>query len=437
MRLHHKQTIALDLLEDKSTEQIFFGGAAGGGKSALGCYWQLKNRIKYPETRGLIGRSKLKALKDTTLKTFFEIAKMQGLKRDTHFKYHQQQSLITFANGSEIMLKDLFAYPSDPNFDAFGSLEITDAFIDETPQIVRRAKNVLKSRIRYRLDDFGLCQKILLVGNPSKNWVYQDFYKPHKEGTIESEKAFIQSLLSDNPYISKQYRKGLMSLSKVDKQRLLYGNWEYEDDDNAVMSFEAISDLWTNDFVEENLKERYLTADIALHGSDRFVIGLWHGWVLKKVFVFKKLDADQVERKLKEIANNYNVPRSHITYDADGLGTFLRGYLRGAIPFNNGSKALRNENYQNLKTQCAYKFGEKVNDGEIYIEDNLYKDHIIEELEQIKKEDVDRDGKMKITPKQKVKEILGRSPDFSDMCIMRMIFELRSKSSRSGRMALT
>lgn len=436
MKLHHKQTIAIDRLEDKTTEQVFFGGAAGGGKSALGCYWQIKNRLKYPETRGLIGRSKLKSLKETTLKTFFEIAKMQGVQRDIHFKYHKNDSLITFFNGSEIVLKDLFHFPSDPQFDSLGSLEITDAFIDETPQIVRRAKNVLKSRIRYRLDDFGLCQKMLLVGNPSKNWTYQDFYKANKEGTLPKEMVFIQSLLTDNPYISQQYKKGLLSLSKIDKQRLLYGNWEYDDDDNALMNFESISDLWYNDFVEED-KNKYLTCDIALHGADLFVVGLWHGWVLKKIFAFSKLQPDELERRIKDIANNNKVPRSNITYDADGLGTYLRGYLKGAIPFVNNSKALKKENYDNLKSQCAFEMAKKVNKAEIYVEESNgdCKQKLVEELEQIKEADPDKDGKKKIESKQKVKEVLGRSPDFSDMFIMRYIFELRTKTARTGRSA--
>ena len=78
MELSIKQTIALDLLEDKSTNEILFGGGAGGGKTALGCYWQLKQRLKYPNTRGLIGRAVLKTLKETTLVSFFQVAKMQG-----------------------------------------------------------------------------------------------------------------------------------------------------------------------------------------------------------------------------------------------------------------------------------------------------------------------------------------------------------------------
>ncbi len=63
------------------------------------------------------------------------LAKMQGLEAGKHYKYNGQMSQIELFNGSVILLKDLYAYPSDPNFDELGSLEITDAFIDEANQI--------------------------------------------------------------------------------------------------------------------------------------------------------------------------------------------------------------------------------------------------------------------------------------------------------------
>ena len=40
--------------------------------------------------------------------------------------------------------------------------------------------------------------------------------------------------------------------------------------------------------------------------------------------------------------------------------------------------------------------------------------------------DADKDGKLAVMPKDKVKDKLGRSPDISDMLMMRMHFELRS-----------
>ncbi len=61
------QELAIQYLFDKTTKEVLFGGAAGGGKSWVGCAWLILLCMKYPKTRYLIGRSKLDALKKTTL----------------------------------------------------------------------------------------------------------------------------------------------------------------------------------------------------------------------------------------------------------------------------------------------------------------------------------------------------------------------------------
>ena len=127
-----------------------------------------------------MGRSKLKALKETTLNTFFQISSDLGLK--DQYNYNAQSGIIYWKNGSEIILKDLFLYPSDPNFDGLGSLEITGGFIDECNQITKKAWQVVKSRMRYKLNEYNLTPKLFGSCNPSKNWVYSDFYKPYVDG---------------------------------------------------------------------------------------------------------------------------------------------------------------------------------------------------------------------------------------------------------------
>ncbi|HVI80408.1 MAG TPA: hypothetical protein VM715_20095, partial [Candidatus Acidoferrum sp.] len=48
-----------------------------------------------------------------------------------------------------------------------------------------------------------------------------------------------------------------------------------------------------------------------------------------------------------------------------------------------------------------------------------------QELEHVKRRDPDKDGKLKVLQKDEIKELLGRSPDFADMLMMRMFFELQ------------
>ena len=187
LKFYPKQLQAFHILRNQKTGELCYGGAAGGAKTYLGCAWQLLNRLAYPGTRGLIGRARLKNLKNTTLKTFLEIARSLGLVQGRHFSYNAQTDVLQFENGSEIYLKDLYLYPSDPDFTALGSLEITDAFIDEAGEVSEKAAAITQSRIRYRLDLSGLPPKMLLTCNPTRNWLYAAFYKAAKQLNISQQ----------------------------------------------------------------------------------------------------------------------------------------------------------------------------------------------------------------------------------------------------------
>lgn len=423
MELLPKQNEAVWFLKDKKTKEIIYGGAAGGGKSALGCLWIIESCQKYPETRWLIGRAKLKTLKETTLNTFFELSTKLGITNQ--FTYNAQNSIIKWNNGSEILLKDLFYYPSDPNFDELGSLELTGAFVDECPQIVYKCWQIVQSRIRYKLNEYSLIPKILGSGNPSKNWVYTEFYQPNKQGELKETRAFIQALPKDNPHLHKSYLDSLLALDEQSRQRLYYGNWEYDDNPNALINYENISNLYSNEFVSGG--DKYIIGDIARFGNDKTVIGYWNGLRLEKIFTLDKNSIPEVVDLINKVRNEYGVPLSNIIVDEDGVGGGAKDYLK-CKGFVNNSSPFKSENYQNLKTQCYYKLAEMINANNVYIADKSYKELIVEELEQVQSYKIDSDTKLKILPKDDVKKNIGRSPDFSDMLAMRMYFEFKTVS---------
>ena len=76
-----------------------------------------------------------------------------------------------------------------------------------------------------------------------------------------------------------------------------------------------------------------------------------------------------------------------------------------------------------------FKLADMVNEGKLYIdcEEPDMIERITQELEQVKQKDIDSDKKKGVIPKDKIKEVLGRSPDFSDTLSMRMYFELKPK----------
>lgn len=429
MILTKKQTVCLDSLENISIKEIIFGGGAGSAKSVIGCFWLLKMCLKYPETRWLMGRAKLKTLKETTLNTFLWVCKQQGIINGTHFNINNSSNIIKFNNGSEILMKDLFFYPSDPQFDELGSLEITGAFIDEVNQIVKLAWDIVKSRIRYKLDDYGLAPTILGSCNPSKNWVYKDFYKLSKDKKLEKQKMFIQALVSDNPYISKHYIDNLNDLPKAQRDRLLLGLWE-SDDDTQLPTQDNIIAIFDNEWIKVK-GTHYLTGDIARMGSDKAVLMVWEGLTVIEVVTFAKSKFDLLHDTIKNLKLKYKISNANIILDADGVGGFLVDAVK-AKEFINNAKALNDEQFQNLKTQCYYKLAEMINKKQIYISPNvlttLETELLIEELEQIKEAPTD-DTKLRIINKAEVKSNIGRSPDYSDSLMMRMYYELTPKLS--------
>jgi hypothetical protein len=418
------QKECLKYLFDNKTKEVLFGGAAGGGKSWVGVSYLILMSLQYKATRYLMGRSKLDALKKTTLNTFFEVCNAWGLKSGEHYTFNGSSNIISFYNKSEIILKDLFLYPSDRNFDSLGSLEITGAFIDEANQITEKAKNVVASRLRYKLDENNLIPKLLMTCNPAKNWVYTEYYRPAKDSSLKPYRKFIQSLVKDNQYISQHYEKQLFELDELSKQRLLYGNWEYDATNDSLIDYNAIVSLFNQQGQDG---EKYITCDVARFGNDRTVIMLWKGLHTIEIQTLLKSSVNEVVEQIKKLQQKYQVNLRNIIVDEDGVGGGVKDYLR-CQGFVNNSRPIKGENYQNLKTQCYYKLSDLINKSQIGITctDVNIKSYIIEELEQVRTKDADKDNKLQILSKDNVKAILGRSPDYSDALAMRMYYEIDS-----------
>ena len=431
MKLLVKQEHAVYLLKDKITEEVLYGGAAGGGKSALGCLWLIEMCQSYPGTRWLMGRSKLKNLKETTLNTFFELAKLLNL--GSQFTYRSHDNIIRWKNGSEILLKDLFSYPSDPNFDSLGSLEITGAFIDECNQVAYAALQIVKSRIRYKLSEYDLIPKMLGSCNPAKNWTYKQFYKPRRDGSLLPHRRFVQSLPTDNPHLHPSYLQSLLRLDSNSRQRLYFGNWEYDDDPATLIDNDSIADY----FNPAQLKAEglmYMTIDVARKGKDKTVFRIWHGWLCIKRETISKSGLDEVVSRAKVMQAKYGVSLSNIIADEDGVGggvvDFLRckGFVNNSMPLEirEGNTFVK-PNFDNLKSQCSIKMAETIvkrKAGEICDNDTVMQT-TSEEMEQVKLKDIDKNGKQGIMPKDRIKEMIGRSPDEWDSIMMRYWFALR------------
>ena len=441
---HSKQKKALEILTGNEFNEFLYGGAAGGAKTWTGCSWLTFSALCYPDTNWFVARNKLKDLLDSVLKTFLKVFKEYSV---TDFNFNAQKNFIQFPNGSVINFIEVTHKPSDPMYEDLGSTEYTGGWIEEVGEIHEMASIVLSTRIgRHHNSKFGLSRKLFMTCNPKKNWAKTKFYDKHmnrslyednkiplENGELRPQRIYLNCLVTENPFIDQDYINGLYSKasdSKAIYQRLFKGNWDYEDNPYQLAEQEMIEIVFENNHVKKG--KRFITADIARFGSDLARIGVWDGWNLIDVISLDISKTTEIELAILTLRRKYNISKNRCVADEDGVGG---GVVDGAgiKGFRNGSRPIKVErnmpNYKNLQTQCLYLLADKINEGGINICADLTtkeKSDIKAEFAQIQsKGDQDPERKLDCKSKADIKSDIGRSPDWRDMILMRIYFDLK------------
>lgn len=434
------------LLNDDTIKFIGFGGGAGAGKSWLICEWALVNAYLYPESRGFIARNELKRLMNSTFITFGKVAKHHNISPND-WSLDGKYNVIRFNNGSTIDLLDVAFKPTDPEYERFGSTEYTYGAMEEAGEIHFKAFDVLKSRVG-RHNIFGekeVPPKILSTFNPTRGWVYTTFYEPWKKGIMKPPYAFVQALYTDNPHTAKQYGEQLAEIIDIKtRQRLMLGDWEYDNDPMALFKYEQLQDVFSNTVVKTG--EKYLIVDVADEGKDSTVFSLWEDLEEYDRQEYQGLNTEMVISKIKEVAAQEKIPYSHIAVDAIGVGAGVasNSQLNGIVGYKSSFAAIKTDQdivklpnvhytkeatltteYKNLRTQCLYTLADLVRSHKIAsrVTGDL-QEKIKDELAYYK-ETTKEGQKRSVTPKLEIKDAIGRSPDNSDTWIMRMYFVIR------------
>jgi len=279
-----------------------------------------------------------------------------------------------------------------------------------------------------------------------------------KEKTDINLKEFVKSVtfISGDIYENKEllsvnpaYLGNLLSQDKDTQAALLHGNWKTVISENDIYEYHKFAGMFNNMY-EVNRTGKYITADIALKGSDKFIAGYWEGDCLEDIEIMAKSDGKEVIDTISNLAKQYQVPNENICYDNDGVGGYIDGFIVGAIPFLNGGAPLPipedrifdtgkvvKPNYFNLKTECYYLSGDNVNAGKYKISERVankmydnnmtVKQRFMFERKAIKRAKADFDGKLKIIGKDEMKSKLGgQSPDLMDMFMMKERFRLKT-----------
>lgn len=278
-----------------------------------------------------------------------------------------------------------------------------------------------------------------------------------KENKIDP-KEFVKSItfVSGSIYDNKEllnvnpgYLANLLSQDEATKSSLLDGNWKFVESDKDIYNYAAFLEMF-HGAVYPNSGKRRIIVDVALQGSNKFIISVFDGRFLMDMAVVDKTNGQQIITSVKTFQSKYYVANSRVLYDADGVGGFIDGFIPDAIAFHGNAAVLPTtdsisgktikENYQNLKTQLIYHSGMSVGKGLYkvseyvsnmkYSEEMTVRQRMIHERKAFKKTNVDYDGKLKVIPKEQMKEILlGESPDIMDTFFMNEYFEITIKST--------
>lgn len=251
---------------------------------------------------------------------------------------------------------------------------------------------------------------------------------------------------SANPHIDpSEIEKAKRDMDSLTFQQEIEA--EYVINQDALFAYEALVDIFSNAVIKRP-NMRYMIVDVSDDGKDTTVFSHWDDMEEYEREEFTGLNTEMIIQYIRERARVRRIPMSHIAVDAIGVGAGVASssLLDGIIGFKSSFSAMKTDinpvdlpnvkkrpdiklstDYSNLRCQCLFILADVVKKHEIASRVvGRQKEVIIEELSLY--QDISKgDQKRKVTMKEDVKAVLGRSPDASDTWIMRMYFKIRER----------
>lgn len=295
------------------TDEVLFGGAVGGGKSMAIVMDAYSYGYTYPQSSILILRRTYPELQASIIDKCLE-----HYPNET-YKYNSSDKVMVLMNGSKIK----FGYlETEADMYRYQGAEYSAIYFDELTHFTEKAYMFLQSRLR---NTKGYPNIIRASSNPIpfQQWV--------KDRFITGDKLYIKSTLADNPYLdTEEYTKRLMGLPDLEREALLFGNWDLsfgsvfkrekfkiisQDNYNAITNFEAdFSDPFLEESYNPSSLISYMTVDVAVTNtktsdSSAITIGTVDGNNDKYVLAVYKLNvlSDELLNSILRLAKSYDV----------------------------------------------------------------------------------------------------------------------------------
>ena len=182
--------------ESKARFRGYIGGF-GSGKTLCGCMEAIILSLEYPGNLGVIARKTYPELRDTTMRTFFDVCPPEIITSFNKAEHH-----LKFVNGSEILFRSL----DDPEKI---KMELGFAYIDEASEVDHESFLMFTGRIR-KPNVARRC--VFITSNPTttEHWIYRSFVK-HDILEDFSDYELIQASTLENVHLPKDYIDNLLA----------------------------------------------------------------------------------------------------------------------------------------------------------------------------------------------------------------------------------
>lgn len=443
------QSLSFDILDDPQYTDVLFGGSAGGAKSFFVCMWAVLRCRNYNGVAIGLGRKSLKSLRQTTLATLLtKVHPAMGV-RPEDFKFNGQDNYIEYVNGSKIILIDMAHAPTDPDYDRFGSLELTDVIVEEVGEAVKKAVDVLSSRRNRMMNkEYGIVGKLIMTCNPTQNFIRQDYWKhyndqgggrmqhwehghvvvPETKERKPAYRVFVRSSVKDNPFVDDNYVEILRSLPDQERKRLYDGDWNYADDDDSLFK-NTLMDRATidKDFLPPNETfNKFIGVDVADKGKDDTIATLIdNGVIVKQQVIDIHMTYEEMQTTERSISlmyadelikfaqqNGFSAnDAKRIAIEGNGIGVGMRDNLR-----NRGWFATIYEATSKSRSQGYYDFYLDMDSGQVKMINGLDDGELRRQLAAHTYLMIEQQPQVK--KKEQLKLDLGRSPDQADSAMI-------------------
>ena len=279
---------------DSSKKYRAFITGLGGGKTYAGSKEAISTMLEYPNSFGAILAPTYPLLRDSTIKTFFEL-----LPYELILEWNKTEHYLKLKNGAETIFRPC----NDQNaIDRLRNINLGWAWIDEAALVSEYAFKVIIGRLRQEKTP----RNLWLTTTPKGfNWIWEKFIN----NAADDFEAILGTTL-DNPHLPLDYKQGLIKeYTGVFARQEIYGEF-------VGFEGQVYSDFNRNTHVIQDIPKYFPEI---VYGHDWgytnpaviLVIGVdndYRYYIIDEIYE-KHLDIDEIVTISKQLETKYGIGR--------------------------------------------------------------------------------------------------------------------------------